>query len=395
MEAARQRLEAQLAVARRLESVGQLAGGVAHDFNNLLTVINGYADILLADAPEGTRVELEQIRRAGERAASLTQQLLDFSGRSLGEVSVCDANMVIAEAERMLRRVIGSDVEIVVSFSTAPAWMLCDPAQLERVLLNLVINARDAMPGGGELRVATAVTPHGWEFARESRPEETGHAVVISVVDTGTGMTDEVRARLFEPFYTTKEPGRGTGLGLAVVDAFVRQARGEIQVESVLGEGTAFHLRLPHVVAPRPAAVPHRTIPGSAPVAGRVLVVDDDEAVSNLVASALRLQGYTVRVAPGVADAMRELSTDAVVRLLDERREIAHTVVPAMLGTRLPGCPDVGRRAFVPRRGALLFRRKKRAGKGRRRRRLVLEGFADVEFLIASRSRVSLINPRK
>jgi two-component system, cell cycle sensor histidine kinase and response regulator CckA len=310
MEAARQRLEAQLAVARRLESVGQLAGGVAHDFNNLLTVINGYADILLADAPEGTRVELEQIRRAGERAASLTQQLLDFSGRSLGEVSVCDANMVIAEAERMLRRVIGSDVEIVVSLSTAPAWMLCDPAQLERVLLNLVINARDAMPGGGELRVATAVTPHGWEFARESRPEETGHAVVISVVDTGTGMTDEVRARLFEPFYTTKEPGRGTGLGLAVVDAFVRQARGEIQVESVLGEGTAFHLRLPHVVAPRPAAVPHRTIPGSAPVAGRVLVVDDDEAVSNLVASALRLQGYTVRVAPGVADAMRELSTE-------------------------------------------------------------------------------------
>jgi two-component system, cell cycle sensor histidine kinase and response regulator CckA len=152
--------------------------------------------------------------------------------------------MVIAEAERMLRHVIGSDVDMVVTLSTAPAWILCDPAQLERVLLNLVINARDATPGGGELRVATAVRDHRWEFTREPGPEETGHAVVISVSDTGTGKTDEVRARPFEPFYTTRGPGRGTGLGLAVVDAFVRQTRGEIQVESVLGEGTAFHLRL-------------------------------------------------------------------------------------------------------------------------------------------------------
>jgi PAS domain S-box-containing protein len=316
MEAARQRLESQLTLARHLESVGQLAGGVAHDFNNLLTVINGYADILLANAPEDTRVELEQIRRAGERAASLTQQLLDFSGRSLGEVSVCDANVVIAEAERMLRRVIGSDVEMSVSLSTAPAWIRCDPAQLERALLNLAINARDAMPGGGELRMATAVRPHHWKLPREPGPEETGEAVVVSVVDTGTGMTDEVRARLFEPFYTTKGPGRGTGLGLAVVEGFVRQTLGEIQVDTALGKGTAFHLRLPHVVAPRAPTVPHRNASPSVPGAGRVLVVDDDEAVRNLVASVLRQQGYTVRVARGVDDAVRELSTEPLPNLV-------------------------------------------------------------------------------
>ena len=198
----------------------------------------------------------------------------------------------------MLRRVIGSDVEMIGLALRGPGVDAVRSAQLERVLLNLVINARDAMPGGGQLRVTTAVRPHRWEVESESRPEETGHAVVISVVDTGTGMSDEVRARLFEPFYTTKGPGRGTGLGLAVVDAFVRQMHGDIQVESVLNEGTAFHLRLPHVVGARAPTGLHRATPDSAPVAGRVLVVDDDEAVRDLVAHALRLQGYTVRVAP-------------------------------------------------------------------------------------------------
>jgi two-component system cell cycle sensor histidine kinase/response regulator CckA len=296
----RRRLEEQFLQSQKMEAVGRLAGGVAHDFNNLLTVINGYADMLLedlgADAPPAAHARA--IRNAGERAATLTQQLLAFGRKQIVAARLLDFNAVVAETARLLSRLIGED--ILVSLELAPnlGGVRADPNQLQQVILNLAVNARDAMPQGGQLTITT----------REVKPEETpaamrdGPAVVLALTDSGHGMTEEVRRHLFEPFFTTKPVGKGTGLGLATVYGIIKQAGGHIEVESNPGAGTTFRIYLPRAAdagaATEPAAPPPRT--------GRqtVLLAEDEDAVRALAREVLQTAGYVVLEARDGAEAL-------------------------------------------------------------------------------------------
>jgi PAS domain S-box-containing protein len=290
---ARRRLEEELREAQKMEVVGRLAGGIAHDFNNLLTVITCHADFLMADLPEADvrRDDAREVRDAAERAAALTSQLLVFARRNLPVRQAVDLNVVITGTERMMRRVLESNIQVVVRPSSEPCVTLADPARIEQVVMNLVVNARDAMPDGGVLTVDTAstvVTPDAGEHALPP-----GRYAALTVSDTGIGMSDEVRARIFEPFFTTKEPGRGTGLGLATVYSIVRDTGGAIRVRSAPGAGSTFQVLLPF--AEGDATVPE---PGSAPSASAgtetVLVVDDDDAVRGAASRVLELHGYRV-----------------------------------------------------------------------------------------------------
>jgi len=304
------RLEAQFHQAQKLESLGRLAGGVAHDFNNLLTVILSCSEILLEDRQEGRVVRLEDIegiRSAGERARDLTRQLLAFARKQVIAPVQLDLNSAVIASERLLRRVLGEDVRLVVEVAAAPLPVLADPGQLEQVLLNLAVNARDAMPRGGTLTITTAAVdlaggaPPALQAgqplpARPGAPAGPGGWVEVVVRDTGTGMPPEVLVHLFEPFFTTKEQGKGTGLGLATVHGVVAQAGGHLHVESELGAGTAFHLWLPRTVAlpPAPApAAPRRSGRGTE----TVLVVEDDPQVRQVTLKALRAAGYQVLAA--------------------------------------------------------------------------------------------------
>jgi PAS domain S-box-containing protein len=252
-EADRERLQVQLADARRLESIGRLAGGIAHDFNNLLAVILSCARAVRDDLASGAPAEpedLEEIEAAGVRARDLTRQLLAFARRQASEPAPLDLNAVVRGSETLLRRVVGDAVELAVDLDPALAAASCDPVQLEHALLNLVINARDAMPRGGRLRLATANAQVD-ERLLASRPGlRPGPYVHLSVADSGLGMTPEVRAQVFEPFFTTKPEGQGTGLGLAVIYGVVKQCGGFIQVESEVGRGTTFDLYLPACPGP-------------------------------------------------------------------------------------------------------------------------------------------------
>ena len=290
----------QFAHTQRMEAVGRLAGGVAHDFNNLLTVILGEVDLALA-RPEGDgKAALTEIRRAGERAALLTQQLLAFSRRQVVAPAVIDVNEVVGDLEKMLVRLIGENVRIRAHSSAPGAWVLADRGQIEQVLVNLVVNARDAMPAGGTVTIETA--------------RERG-CVTIAVSDTGTGMSDEVRGHLFEPFFTTKERGKGSGLGLATSYGIVRQAGGHIDVRTAIGVGTTMQVILPAVPAPEPD-----TGTESAAVAAgheTILLVEDEPAVQRVAARALGARGYQVLTAGGGEEALRILgSRDRAVDLL-------------------------------------------------------------------------------
>ena len=294
-EESKRRLEQKLAQAQKMEALGQLAGGAAHDFNNLLTVIVGHADMLRAEANTASaRRELDQIRHAAEHAASLTGQLLAFSRQSLIEPKVLNPNGIVAEAEAMLRRTLGEHIELRVRVAEDLEHVRVDPNQLGRVLLNMGLNARDAMPSGGCLTVETRNVPSE-EFVpgldRSSSPQ--GY-VLISMSDTGEGMTDDTRSRLFEPFFTTKGAGKGTGLGLAVVDGIVRQSGGHILVDSHPGRGALFRIYLPAVTGRR-ALTSHdgevyRRLAGTE----TILLVEDDPSVRNMTHAALERQGYSV-----------------------------------------------------------------------------------------------------
>src|SRR5436305_7490735 len=239
--------EAQLRQSQRMESVGRLAGGVAHDFNNLLTVINGYSELALCRLKDGDplRRAVEEIRRAGERAAHLTRQLLAFSRKQILQPKILDLNALVSESGKMLRRVIGEDVEIVLALRPDLWKVRVDPAQLDQVLVNLAVNSRDAMPSGGRLSIATDNVTISAEGARLADSTQTGPHVLLKISDTGCGMDDETLARIFEPFFTTKETGKGTGLGLSTVYGIVRQSGGFIAVESEVGRGTTFSIYLP------------------------------------------------------------------------------------------------------------------------------------------------------
>jgi len=254
---AERELEEQFRQAQKMEAVGQLAGGVAHDFNNLLTAIGGYSELLLrrlGDADPARR-EVEEIRRAAEQATTLTRQLLAYSRRQAIQSRLLDVNAVLADTERMLRRLIGENVRLVTAHAPGELRVKVDPGQLEQVVVNLAVNARDAMAAGGQLTIATGRATIGDPPGRhpEARP---GSWVVVSVADTGEGMTPEVLSRIFEPFFTTKEKDKGTGLGLSTVYGIVRQSGGWIEVASEPGAGTTFTVFLPEAAAEVPSAAP-------------------------------------------------------------------------------------------------------------------------------------------
>jgi signal transduction histidine kinase len=325
----------QLRQAQKMEAVGRLAGGVAHDFNNLLTAITGYSDLLMSDLAEGDprRADLEQIKHAADRAAGLTRQLLAFSRRQVLQPRVLDLNVVITDVEKMLRRVIGEDIDLVTIPGSALGRVKADPGQLDQVILNLAVNARDAMPEGGKLTIETANVELDGAYALRHIAVRPGPYVMLAVSDTGCGMDAEILARLFEPFFTTKEVGKGTGLGLATVYGIVTQSGGSISVYSEPGRGTTFKMYLPRVKE----AVETRVVVASpdTPVRGSetILVVEDEEAVRSLARLVLERKGYTVLEARHGTEALR----------VSERHEgpialvLTDLVMPGLGGRELAG----------------------------------------------------------
>ncbi len=299
------RTEEQLRQAQKMEGIGRLAGGVAHDFNNLLTAIGGYSRFLLDSLPENDarRDDVLEIMKASERAGALTRQLLTFSRRQVLQPRVLDLNAVLADLEKMLRRIIGEDID----FSFAPGAKLgrvkADPSQIEQAVVNLAVNAKDAMPQGGRLIIETANIELDGSYAAAHPGCAPGSYVMLAVSDTGCGMSEEVKARIFEPFFTTKEQGKGTGLGLATVYGIVKQSQGSIYVYSEPGKGTSFKIYLPRVEDPVTGEFQN---PKCRAAKGKetILLVEDDELVHKFAARVLRESGYTILAARGPAEAL-------------------------------------------------------------------------------------------
>jgi len=303
----RKKLEERLRQSQKMESVGRLAGGIAHDFNNLLTVITGYSELMLSQLEERSPLvkEVEEIKRAGERASSLTQQLLAFSRRQVLQPRVIDLNEVVSRVEKMLRRLIGEDVELR-TVPGAGLWSVkADPGQIEQVLVNLVVNARDAMPGGGVLTIETGNVFLDEEYSLGHLPARSGHYVMLAVSDTGVGMDERTKSQVFEPFFTTKESGKGTGLGLSTVYGIVKQSGGYIWVYSEPGKGSTFKVYIPRTEEreddPRKAVPPVEDLRGEK----TVLIVEDEESILKLSSAVLGGYGYSVLAAPGGEDGLR------------------------------------------------------------------------------------------
>ena len=300
----RKRLEAQLLQAQKLEGVGRLAGGVAHDFNNLLTIINGHADLIMMhieDRRDPLYENAAEIKAAGDRAAGLTRQLLTFSRKQVMQPCLLDLNAIVNEVLRMLRRLIGEDIEVVTALSSCLGRVKADPGLLHQALINLAVNARDAMPEGGRLTIETGQL----ELAAAEGALDAGHYVTLTVSDTGVGMNEDTKIHLFEPFFTTKPAGRGTGLGLSTVYGVVKQSGGHIFVTSEPGKGSTFRICLPWAAAPE-AALPQAPANAAADARGHetVLVVEDQAEVRRLVSSALGSFGYRVLEAAGGPEAL-------------------------------------------------------------------------------------------
>jgi two-component system, cell cycle sensor histidine kinase and response regulator CckA len=336
----RRALEEQYRQAQKMEAIGQLAGGIAHDFNNLLTVIDGYS-VLIADemGPEfRCRSDLNEIRRAAERATSLTKQLLAFSRRQILEPCVLDLRKSLMAMEPMLRRLIGEDVEVVVQAPPDVGHVRADPGQIEQVILNLALNARDAMPDGGTLRLEVADVLVDESSARQGVPTTPGHYVMLGVSDTGAGMDRATQARIFEPFFTTKQQGKGTGLGLATVYGIVKQSGGYIWVSSESGNGSTFRVYLPYVDDAIEAPV---TPPASGSLRGSetILVVEDEEGVRELARRALQRYGYRILIAPTPREALDITRTEpGTIHLL-----LCDVVLPQMSGSALTARIGQGR----------------------------------------------------
>lgn len=344
----RRELEDQLRQSQKMEAIGRLAGGVAHDFNNLLTSILGYSSLLLEQAPadESRREAFEQIHRAGERAAALTNQLLAFSRRQVLEARILDLNQVVQVSARMLQRLLGEDIELVLELDPAAGSILADEVQMDQILINLAINARDAMPTGGKLRIATS--PDRCDRTRTLRTGELrpGDYVRLEIEDAGMGMDEKVMSHLFEPFFTTKEKGRGTGLGLATVFGIVRQAGGQIDVVSAPDRGTTVRVFLPNVEAP-----PRPPVEAGAPVRPElrretILLAEDEAAVRKLAQGLLERRGFRVLVAESGEQALAVASAHSgPIDLL-----LSDVVMPGMSG------PDLARRLIAERpRTRVLF----------------------------------------
>jgi PAS domain S-box-containing protein len=291
------RLEEQLRHSQKMEAIGRLAGGISHDFNNLLLVIMGFTEMTLEDLPhdDERRENLEQVRLAAESARSLTRQLLAFSRKQVLDPRVFDMNALVLETERMLGRIIGEDVDLVTDLTGAPCGVNADRAQIEHAILNLAVNARDAMPVGGTLRISTGIVTLDDDFVLRHPGARPGPHVVLRVTDTGVGMEPEVLAHAFEPFFTTKDKDKGTGLGLSTVYGTVQQSGGHVSIASTPGAGTTVSIALPHV--PLPATSEHQAPAGrkaGAPLAETILVVEDKAQVRVLVRRTLLADGYHV-----------------------------------------------------------------------------------------------------
>jgi PAS domain S-box-containing protein len=317
---ARRSLEAQYQQAQKMEAVGQLAGGVAHDFNNLLTAILGYSELVLDCADLGTarRADVQEIQKAANSAAGLTRQLLLFSRKQIIAPTLLDLNLVVGDIREMCGRLLGDDINVVLRLQSGAALVKADRGQIEQVVVNLAVNARDAMPSGGTLVIETAT------------PEDGVDGVTLTVTDTGTGMTTEVMARLFEPFFTTKEPGKGTGLGLAVVRGIVTQNHGNIDVSSEIGVGTSFRICLP---AADPAEATAASPPGIARLGTgtqTLLVVDDAVGLRTLAKRFLERQGYTVLVAADAHEAIRLFDQNPAIDVM-----LTDVVMPDISGPEL------------------------------------------------------------
>ncbi len=330
---ARRKLEDQFHQAQKMEAIGRLAGGIAHDFNNLLTIINGYSDMLLAELGGSQltqRSEVEEIREAGRRAAELTAQLLALSRKTMVKPKVLELNTVIQSRAQMFGRMFADDIAVVLNLAPKLSRIKVDPGQLEQVIINLVINARDAMPKGGQLTITTRDIELLTQDTLGYHDYRPGRYVQLLVADTGCGMSDEVKAKLFEPFFTTKEPGKGTGLGLATVYGIVQQASCYISVQSQLHLGTTFTILFPAVSAPlaRAAKAPAPPLQGGAET---ILLVDDEEAVRKLARLVLEAQGYVVLAASSGAEALQVIERHpGTLHLL-----LTDVVMPALSGREL------------------------------------------------------------
>ncbi|HYP76638.1 MAG TPA: response regulator [Polyangiaceae bacterium] len=305
-EAAQRRLEEQLRQASKMEAVGRLAGGVAHDFNNLLTGIRGFTDILISGVREEDPAhgDLLEIQRATQRAATLTGQLLAFSRKQMVEPVVVDLNQLLSGAMAILERLIGEDVQVVFRPGTDLGSVRIDPSGMEQVLINLAVNARDAMPQGGHLEIETSEVDVDAELCRTHLDARPGRHILLSVKDTGVGMSEGVLSRLFEPFFTTKGPGRGTGLGLSIIYGIIQQGGGFVLVESDVGRGSTFRIYLPAVLE-KPAAAVVSVEPELPKGNETILLVEDEVLVRSLVSKFLHSQGYRVLSAARGSDAIQ------------------------------------------------------------------------------------------
>ena len=307
VQADRQRLEAQFIEAQKMEVVGQLAGGVAHDFNNILAIIMGYSDLLASELGTGSPLlaYTEEIGQASERAAGLTRQLLVFSSKQTVQSTVLDLNEVVADLDKMLRRLIHENIDLTIAANRQIGRIEADSGYIGQVLMNLVVNARDAMPKGGKLAISIANVTLDEKHARDHSGMKAGEYVVLSVADTGTGMTPEVKARLFEAFFTTKPKGKGTGLGLATCHTIVKQSGGHIDVRSEIGKGTTFHIYFPRVeqsALPEEKPVHNGPLPNGTET---IMVVEDEPSLRHLACGILRARGYEVIAALNGQDALR------------------------------------------------------------------------------------------
>ncbi len=343
----RKRLEEQFRQSQKMEAVGRLAGGIAHDFNNLLTVITGYTQMVLdeIESEHPLRANVEEVLRAAESAAALTNQLLAFSRRQIMQPSVVDLNELVVTMDKMLHRMIGEDIELETQLSPQLPKVKADPGQFQQVVMNLVVNGRDAMPAGGRIRIETGFV----EIEAGSTPVPAlapGLYVTLAVSDTGKGMDEETRRRLFEPFFTTKAKGKGTGLGLSTVYGIVKQAGGEISVESTPGAGTTFRIYLPAIAQAVAATANVGRCVARRAGTETVLVAEDEAGLGKLIRDVLEMAGYTVLLAGCPEEAIRAAT---------EHRGPIHLFLSDVIMPRMSGRELAARVASLRSRAKVLY----------------------------------------